>query len=647
MAADIVINVRARGDDRVNRMVRGVVSSARRADRDIARSAQTTERSIERSQRRTSRERERASNRTRRVVIEGYRREGREFERVARQELESTRRVQRERRRLSGRGGRGRGSRLDSTSGVGISAASVAARFAPAALGAAAIHQVTNILSEVAQNLANVTNAVQANAGGQDVGQRTVTAQNFGVELTRLTSEIGAVQGLDLEEQNRLAQDLQREILDISQATGQEPGELLQSLRTMQTEFGQFDFGRRNLRALAEEASRSGDEMEDLARFAGQTNQQFGEIPVDQLFNVAAQAGLTSSLTTGAFASNFAGISGVFRSAVDPQGNASSEELSRDFIALANTVRTGTGDAATASTQTRGLLFALSDQQTQQRIALATGGQVQGRGANRRVVGGVQAADFRDTETGRLDLNAYFQALSEEENFQSLEAIGGAVPNVRAAAALNTVLQRQREGGDRSFSSLRNVSAESGAQLRETEIDRVLATDYFRQKAIANQGIAEGIQNVGERSQTTRLAARTQEVLRGSGLFGEYAAGALEGPINLLSETVGTQGTLSDLLVSSRGINPAYRDPTAAERARGVTERQEREGVNPQIAQLLGFRPALVEAIIQQRQADNAVANPDQIRTAVREGASQGIREGLAGQDARSSGGPTTRREGT
>lgn len=583
------------------------------------------------------RERLRLAQRTARGVIQSFRGEGREFERVARQELESARRVARER----GRGGRGGRSQLGGSSGL---ASRFAARLAPVAAGATALATVVSTLQSVAQNLAAVTNAVATAAGGQDVGQRTVTAQNFGVELTRLTSEIGAVQGLGLEEQAVLAQNLQREILDVAQATGQEPGALLQSLRTLQTEFGQFDFGRRNLAALAQEASRSGDEMEDLARFAGQTNQQFGEIPVDNLFNVAAQAGLTSSLTTGAFAQNFAGISGVFRSAVDPNGNASPEDLSREFIAVANAVRTGTGDAATASTQTRGLLFALSDQQTQSRIALATGGTQARRGGP--IQGGIQVGDFRDSETGRLDLGGLFTALSENENFQSLESIGGAVPNVRAAAALNTILQRQREGGDRSFTALRDVSAESGAELRGTGIERVLATDFFRQKAIANQGIREGIENVGERSATARLASQTQENLRGSGVLGGVLAG-FESPVNLLSGVVGTNSPLADFLLSVDSINPR-RERTSEGFGLGLPgftvgggefrdrEQGERGAVD-------GILPAFVEAIQQQRDAQPSA---DQIRTAVREGATQGIRDGLAGQDARTSGGPASRRVG-
>lgn len=625
--ADVNIQVRASGGARLRQVFRGTVSEARRADRAITDSNRRAQRAIRNESTRTSRQRTTDARRATQQTVRGFRAESQAAARLERERARSSRARERERRRAPGGLGR-----LPFGGGVGTAVTGFAAGGIAAATGA-----VLGAINQTLQNLTAATQQIAGAQGFQGVGQRAVTAQNFGVELTRLTSEVGAVRGLDLEQQAELARDLQEQILGVAQATNQEPGALLEAMRTIQTEFGEFDFGRENLQALAEEAQRSGDDLNDLARFAGQFQRQFGQQDVGQLFDITAQAGLTSSLTTGAFAANFAGVSGVFRSAVDPRGQQSSEQLLRDFVAISNAVRTGTGDAATASTQTRGLLFALSDPGTLRRIERATG-----RRGGRRV----RLGDYRDEE-GRLDLSGFFSALSQNRNFRSLEDISQAVPNIRAAAGLNTILQREREGSASSFSRLQSVSQAAGSRLRSQELNRVSNTEQQRQLAVGIGTQVQGIRGVEEVSGRSRIASATQARLQAEGLGGETIAG-FENTINALAAATQSSPALRSLVERVGGAQAPQGGflGTIAE-----AETAARGGSR-------GILPALAQALREDREAtargQTKTAGPkggtaafdntqiDRLQGAIRQGAAQGVRDALEGSD-RTSGGPAAR----
>lgn len=649
MTTEIEIKIKATGSERVRRITAGIVTGAKRADKAVSRSSRQSAQSQQRDAQESARIQKRASRDTLRQRQRDIDAERRAFDGMTRSQIASARRRQREQSQASRtRRGGARGSFVSGALG----------RFAPAAMGTAAFAAIASSLSEVVQNLTNVTNAVAAATGAQDIGQRTVSAQEFEVELTRLTSEVGASRGgaLDLEGQAEMAAELQAQILSVARATNQEPGQLLGALRTLQTEFGAFDFGVQNLRALALEATRSGDSLTELARFAGQTNRQFGDIDVDTLFNLSAQAGLTSSLTTGDFAENFAGISGVFRAAADPMGAADSATLVRDFVALANTVRTGTGDAATAATQTRGLLFSLANQDTQNRIALATGGV---EGAGGRIAGGVQLEAFKD-EQGRVDLSGFFNALSEAEGFRSLEAISAAVPNIRAAAALNTVLSRQREGGAASFTGLQGVSEAAGGALRAGGIRRILGTGQARQKAVSIQGQIEGIGGAEERGGRAFVASRAQESFRGQGMFGEFVSGfdSLFNVLGAVASTEAGEGAIRGLTaINETGVSTRFGATQVATSALGPIGSGVGglllglEAVGPVLDSILTARTEQRAGVKQTAAGKSAPARTtmdpstiNAIGTSVRTGAEAGIRAVLGGNDGnRGSGGPVAR----
>src|SRR5690606_6957068 len=144
---------------------------------------------------------------------------------------------------------------------------------------------------------------------------------------------------------------------------------------TLQTEFSAFDFGRQNLRALGDEATRTGTDVQQLARFAGLVRQQFGDIDVSTMLDIAAQGGRQGALSPEQLSGEFASQVCVFRSPADPNKTQSSEALFRQFVATANVVRSSGLNPAESATATQNMLAALADEDVQARIALATGGR--------------------------------------------------------------------------------------------------------------------------------------------------------------------------------------------------------------------------------------------------------------------------------
>lgn len=507
MAREARIRVTTTGEQRVLRMLRGIVSASRRAEHDVASAHQQAEHEQERADQaavRSTRRAEEARRRERRRTSDEQRHsidaELREVERSARQ--------RRRQRVESIRAGEIGGARVGPGGPSGFS------QMATAAAGlvsvGAVLSGVRDAIGVYGANLERVSSALASAGGVQDLGQRTVTAQEFERNLERLGGEVLAPNLTDQQTTEEL-QAIQNEINQIALATNQEPGALLEALANLQTEFSAFEFGRRNLRAMAEESQRLGMDIADVARFAGLVNQQMGELDTGRMMDITAQAGLQGALDPASLSHEFAGQLGLFQTFADPNHSASSEENFRSFVATANTLQTSGLSPAENATLMQNMMASLSDRRVQGRIRRASG---------------VDIRSFRNEE-GRLDVGGFVEALQASGRFNDFETIRGAVHDQQATQALNVLISaRSRNIADpennADIRELEQVDAVAGAAFRERNLGRIQRTAAERMAHIGVQSQVEG--QMSNRDVAGELAAGTGENLRAMGPLGEIMA---------------------------------------------------------------------------------------------------------------------------
>lgn len=532
--ADRTLNARLRvtGSSQVKAAIEGTASKAREAQRTTRAATQRVQREMVADVRRAEREKQAALKKTAadaakaeraraaaaKRAIDTIAREQRKAEMARRREFDRTAREQeRASRRTAQQAERG------------LIGGGLAGAIGGASLAAGVVAALQQGFAAFVQQQAALRQSVGAHAGVQDIGERTVSAQDFNLNLARSQGEF--FQGQSLEDQARSAAALREEILGVAQATNVEPGQLLDALYLMQEEFSAFDFGRENLRALADESKRTGASMEELARFAGTVRQQLGDIDVTKILDITAQGGLQGALSPEALAGEFAGQFGVFRQVVDPNQTADAETLYRQFVAQANVVRSSGLNTAESATANRSLIGAISDPNVQARLAAATGGTL----THRRVRGvqtysargGVQLANFRD-ENGQLDLTSYYEALADSGiTAEDLGRVEGLPQN--AVTALGAIIARRRDEqrgvvDNADMRELQGVSAEAGGAFRGRGLQAVHGTGAYAAQTEAVRGQVEGIR--GERGRSTEAVTGLgiQESLRHQGRLGQWLA---------------------------------------------------------------------------------------------------------------------------
>lgn len=524
-----------------------------------------------------------------------------EFRRTQQEQQRAERRRARElerRQRDESRGGLGSQDRM--LGGLGS-----AAMMGASMVGIGSLQEV---LSGFVSRMSEVADAVGAQAGRQGLGERTAGAQDFALGLTRLGGEVFA--GMDAGVQRRELAAVRDEIVAIAEATGQEPGALLQALTGLQTEFSAFRWGRENLRAIADEASRTGSEMETLSRFVGLTRQQLGQdLEAGRIFDIVAQAGLEGAISPEQLASEFAPILGMFGTTVDRNGSMGSEDRLRQFVAMANVVRSGGADPAAAATQMRSLIESLDERQVQEDIALATGGRVRGRRRDRRtgqthriIQGGVQMADFTN-EAGAMDLAGYFEALAAHREFAGIGAIKSTVGRTEAAQALNTILTRQRDEATRgddnaTFRELVNADANAGNAMRTASLRSVMATDAMVARRDAAQTGTEGIANEG-RSRQANFTNQARTILESNGMLGEAAA-AMYVP-EMFGALMANENPVTDFLLNNMGLGSlvaARTSASAGQQSVAAQDAQRAAGIERRdLEEVMRGRPLQVEVI--------------------------------------------------
>lgn len=490
--------------DAQRQAIRALVADVKKAEREKLAALRKTEREAVKATRDEERARKRAISAMVRDVTKSERQKRAEFERTARQQE----RAQRRQRISQMRGGGSLGS--------------LAGRFAPLAVAGGAALGLQQILSTLVAQNAEVVRAVEAAGGVQDFGQRTVTAQDFDLELTRLGGEVFGE--LSPEERRRELGAVRDQINEIALATAQEPGQLLDALANLQTEFSAFDFGRANLRALADEAIRTGAPVAELARFAGLVRQQFGEIETNRIFDILAQGGLQGALDPESLSRDFSGQLGLFASFTDPNQAGTPEERLRSFVASANVLRQSGLSSNESATLMQNLFSSLSRERVQRDIAVATGGRRRGD----RVLGGVQLQSFRD-DNGRLDLAGFVEALEAQGGLSNLEAVQRAVGDQQASQALNTLIAARRRNlqSPDEFADIREleqVSADAGARFRETNLADVRETSAFKRNVVGVRSQVAGSRGEPEASADAERLASLRRSLEQQGSMGRFIA---------------------------------------------------------------------------------------------------------------------------
>lgn len=518
------IRVRTVGQESVQRSVRGITQSARtaartqqQADQQTTREAQRNARSRERAVIQENRARQRLVAQTARAEAAAEREMARAASATNRQQMrewnEAFRARQRMRQREQQEQTRQARRAQQQRTASGRRDTLVAGGLATAGV-AAAIRVATTSLDAITTRLETITAAVGSRAGVQDVGARTATAQDFELNLARASGEF--FQGVDPEERARQMAALTDEINHVAVAAGQSPTELLDVLNTMQQQFSQFDVGRRDLQSIADEAQRTGADMQTLATFVGILNQQLGETAptAERAFDIMAQGGLQGAITPESFAEEWGGSLGQFSSRTGLQG----EDALRQLSALANVIRPGARSDAEAATQTRAFLDSLGDVHTRERIREATGGRQVGTGSRRHWEGGTQA--FR--ADGTVDV---MQLIADLAPVQGIGSTNSVFHRTEALQAVSSLTRAQRgEGTAPSVADLVGVDAATASARRAEDLARVHGTSAFESKQIAVQGQVEGIQQLEARAREANDMLNTNEAvtqLNGEGLMAQ------------------------------------------------------------------------------------------------------------------------------
>lgn len=433
-----------------------------RAAREATREANALARTKTRLTAQTTREAERAARAVAAAEARGARDSAREAQALFRirqglhrQEAQAQARTARQQRRFR-------------TSSLAVGGALAAGGIGMAAAA------FTSALESMVARIDTITQAVSSHAGVQDLGQRTVTGEDFDLAMRRSASEF--FQGQSVEEQTASMGELQAEILGVAQASAQSPTALLNVLSTMQSELSQFDAGRANLASIANEATRTGAEMETLGRFVGVLNQQLGETApsADRAFDIMAMGGLHGAITPESFAENFGGMLGQFQVSSGLQG----EDALRQFMGLANAIRPGAQSDAEAATQMHGLIEALGTSRTRGHIADAFGGR---------------SSAFR--ADGTVDYMQLIRDMSTVED--SAEGLGVAEAFRNAGARDATISLTRAERGETTAPSadvLSRVSAEEGAAFRAQGLELVSAAPAL---ASRRGGVSSEIEGIG------------------------------------------------------------------------------------------------------------------------------------------------------
>lgn len=483
------VRIRTVGQESVTRAVRGITQGARAAqraqqtaDRTVTREAQRSARTREALVQREARERARIAQQLARELSRIEAQSAREEQRSANDVFRMRMRLHQQRIRAERRADQER-QRFQSRMNAG------AAGFAAVGV-VGAISAISSTLDSITSRIAGIAASIGSRAGAQDVGQRTASAQDFEEQMSQSAGQF--FQDVSPEERATQMAQLTEEINRVAAATAQSPNDLLNVLATMQENFSAFEYGRANLEAIAEEAERTGGDIQSLATFVGTLNQALGETApsAERAFAIMDEGGLQGAITPTSFAENFAPLLNQFQSQTGLQG----EDALRQFMGLANVIRTESGSDAEAATNLGQLMTSMGSQETRARIAERTGGRRRGHGRSAVAIGGAQYLNA----DGTIDYARLIPALATIPHVGDTNQVFG---ESGARLAVDSIVRAETGVTENpTVEELAAVDADHAARRRKEDLARHRQTTAYQSRQIAVQGQIEGIQQLGGRA---------------------------------------------------------------------------------------------------------------------------------------------------
>lgn len=499
------VRLKAEGENQVKQAINGTVTKSKQAQEKARQEARKTKDEQKKAAEEGARATKKSLEDQVRDTTAAERRKRAEFQRT----LHQMERM--DRRQMSNRGGV-----FDRRGGSGGTGGffTRSAEHAVGNLQSAGIQSVIGGLRDVLQTFVGRLEGIQASLGqrfGQrGIGENTANAAEVRLEATRLGNQVFS--DMAPEQRARETENLINEINAVAEATNQDPGVLLESLTGLQEEFSAFEYGRRNLHAMAAEATRTGSEMGELARFVGVLQHQLGETAPDaqRVFDIMEMQGRQGAITPEQLARDFGGMFGTFTEMSGLRG----EDALRQFGALANALKTKDMTPAETATLMSNMFTALGNSPTRDALRIATGGREvtrrNARGERETVTTGGTTALRED---GTIDFLRLIEDMSTVNQIGSSDVVFRD-SQARQAAGQLVSLQRRKAAGENVLTAADyvGVDAEQGFSYRNTGFNEVMQTDAMisRNQAISAQ--VEAIQNSEGRIKQSQVAQEFSNV---------------------------------------------------------------------------------------------------------------------------------------
>lgn len=337
------------------------------------------------------------------------------------------------------------------------------------------------------------------------------------------------------------AETLRARINQVAATTVTDQFELLDALQATQGRFGAGAVGGLvdNLESVARAARGAGGSVQALASATGTAATIFG-LSTEEADAFTAQLvaiGNEGAIEAENMAQTFAPFLGVFQRSTGQTGAAGAQNAAQ-FAALAGTAF---GEDAAARTQAEAVLRQLGRRDVQERIALASGGRARGRGANRRIEGGVRIAADGSLGGQVTDPLEAIRALSAQGlNPGQLQQILGDSNAVQGFGVLATALQSEQGQAIMGASAAAGrASIEGGIRSQMTTNATGMELERARIEAFSTAQA-----NMDEYARAVISATRTM------GNFEAAHPAAIESLITLKDAAVGLAGVFAVLKVS-------------------------------------------------------------------------------------------------
>ena len=370
-------------------------------------------------------------------------------------------------------------------------------------------------------------NAVNRMASAGGVRSREQLLQES-LTFNRDLAALSAQSGLD-------AESLRARINAAATSSGRDQMELLESLQLNQGRFGGIDAAVANLENLSQAAVGANASVGALSLAVGTAGAVYGlsSEEADDYLHLMLSIGEAGSIEAENLAETFAPYMGVYQRATGQTGAGGAESATR----FAGLMGTSFANDSEAKTLAEAALRQINSQDVQQRLALATGGRMQGRGANRTVSGGMRiSADgalggqvtdpleaIRQLQSLGLSPGQLQRILGDSSAAQGVGVIGTALNTEQGRAIMNA------SADDGRASVARGLASQESVNRAGRDLDRARAESFaaFQQNGDAyTRAVIRSTEEMGRLNATYPGATEGLETLKDAavGLAGIFAA---------------------------------------------------------------------------------------------------------------------------